>query len=293
MDYVGHSLKNDIVVRKLYTVHYFEYPNSFEFKGEKHDFWEFVYVDKGQVIATREDEKIPLKQGDIIFHKPNEWHKISTGANEASNVVIVSFECNSPAMKFFENKICCVGYMQKSIISKIISEYKNAFSTPLNDIYTSNLEKNENPTIGSEQLLGLHICELLIGFLRENILDTPQTLISANQQDEDIKMIIEYMAKSIDKTITLNDLVKYSGINRTSVINMFKKKFKTGAIEYFINMKIDKAKELLREGNCNVTQIAQLLGYSNIHYFSRQFKNYTGMSPIEYSNSIKAMNKHI
>ena len=60
-------------------------------------------------------------------------------------------------------------------------------------------------------------------------------------------------------------------------------------MEYFINLKIDLAKKYLREDNYNISQISEILGYSGIHYFSRQFKKATGMSPTEYSTSIKAM----
>ena len=56
-----------------------------------------------------------------------------------------------------------------------------------------------------------------------------------------------------------------------------------------INMKIERAKLFLRESTYNITQISDVLGYSGIHYFSRQFKKITGMTPTEYSNSIKAM----
>ena len=62
-----------------------------------------------------------------------------------------------------------------------------------------------------------------------------------------------------------------------------------GPIEYFISTKIDLAKKLLREDNMNITEIAEFLGYSGIHYFSRQFKKTTGMSPRQYSISIKSL----
>ena len=51
----------------------------------------------------------------------------------------------------------------------------------------------------------------------------------------------------------------------------------------------DQAKLLIRENSLNFTEIANTLGYSSIHYFSRQFKKITGMTPSEYSGSIKKM----
>ena len=56
-------------------------------------------------------------------------------------------------------------------------------------------------------------------------------------------------------------------------------------------MKIDFAKQLIRENEMNFTQISDFLSYSSIHYFSRQFKKLSGMTPTEYATSIKALSE--
>ena len=63
-----------------------------------------------------------------------------------------------------------------------------------------------------------------------------------------------------------------------------KEQFNTGAINYFHQLKIETAKQQIRSG-----QISAGLGYQSVQYFSRQFKNLTGMTPTEYSSSIKAL----
>ena len=60
-------------------------------------------------------------------------------------------------------------------------------------------------------------------------------------------------------------------------------------MEYFKRLKIKEAKVLIRENNHNFTQIASILGYNSIHYFSRTFKNVTGMTLSEYANSVKSL----
>jgi len=291
--FIGTTLKNDIVIGKLYTVHYFEFSSNYRFSGEKHDFWEMVYVDKGEITVFADNKSYALKQGEAFFHKPDQWHNIHANGVIAPNVAIVSFECKSPAMEFFHDKTVKVGQTEKKIISKIIMEYTNAFSTPLNDLYTNKLIKRELSIIGAEQLLKMYLCELLISFMRETILETQHPMISINNSEATVNLLITYMQENINKSITVDQLVKYSGLNRTGINNLFKRNFDMGVIEYFINMKIDMAKKYLRENNYNVTQISEILGYSNVHYFSRQFKKTTGMSPIEYSISIKAMNNNI
>lgn len=290
-EYIGSKLKNDIVINRLYSVHYFEYSDDFKFVGEKHDFWEFVYVDRGEVIVLSDDTEYLLKQGEVIFHKPGEWHNICSNGTDAANVAIVSFGCSSKAMSFFENRIMKTGQLQKNIISKIISEYINAFSTPLNHIYSYSLTKRQNPPVGSEQLLLLYICEFLISLLRNDPSAERHSTISINHSNSMLNLLLNYMQSNLTRNITIDDLVRYSGSNRTSISQLFKENFGMGAIKYFISLKTEAAKKYLREGSYNVTQISELLGYSGIHYFSRRFKAETGMSPAEYANSIKAMTK--
>jgi len=288
-EYTGTVLKSDISISKLYTVHYFEYSRNYQFSGESHDFWEMVYVDKGEVIVTSEESKYILKQGEVIFHKPNEWHTINSDGVTAPNVAIVSFDSKSAGMDFFKNKILKVGQNQKSIISKIISEYTNAFITPFNDPYTNKLVRKPDQLIGSEQLLKMYLCELLISFIRNNTPSSQYSTINVNQSIATLNLLITYMQDRLNTNVTVDELVKYSGLNRTGINTLFKRNLNMSVIEYFIHMKVDAAKKYLREDNYNVTQISEILGYSNIHYFSRQFKKITGMSPIEYSTSIKAL----
>ena len=109
--YTSTKIKNVITVNEIVTIHYFEYMPDFYFKGERHDFWELVYLDSGSVEIQADSEKKILKPGDIVFHKPNEFHNIKS-LNVPSNVFIITFGCNSKSEKALENLInkpfqCC------------------------------------------------------------------------------------------------------------------------------------------------------------------------------------------
>ena len=64
-----------------------------------------------------------------------------------------------------------------------------------------------------------------------------------------------------------------------------------GVIEFFSAMKIDTAKQMIRDQQLNFTQISDKLGYTSIHYFSRQFKKLTAMTPSEYATSIRLLSE--
>ena len=122
MNYIPAGLKDKIEIEDIVTVHYFEFSKDYCFTGESHDFWELVYVDGGSIIASSDEKEFYLKAGDMIFHKPDEWHNLRGDGENASNVAVISFISDSVYMKYFHNKILKCGNKQKEMISKIVSE---------------------------------------------------------------------------------------------------------------------------------------------------------------------------
>jgi len=282
------TLKTEISVTKICTVHYFEYSKDHYFPGESHDFWEFVYVDKGEITAVAEQTSHILKPGDIIFHKPNEWHTLYANGEVAPNIVIVTFYSSSKAMEFFESKLMKVGQKEKNIITEIINEYLKSFSTPVDDTFTTYLTRKKESIFGGEQMIKNLLEMLLISMIRGK--DIPrQTVGKTTRLNANLNLMLGYMENNISENVTLEELSKYVGISSSAVSQIFRSELGCGANQYFIKMKIDTAKKHIREGNLNFTQISAMLGYSGIHYFSRQFKKVTGMSPMEYARSIKLL----
>lgn len=128
IEYNSTQLKKVVNIEEIVTIHYFEFAKDYVFKGEKHDFWEFLYVDRGQVEILAENKGYKLLQGDIVFHKPNEFHAVWANGIIAPNIVVISFHCNSEIMKFFEYKILKLSNNCKRIIGEIIKEGKKSFS---------------------------------------------------------------------------------------------------------------------------------------------------------------------
>jgi len=289
--YHGTRLNESIVIDELYTVHYFEYSKNFVYYGERHNFWELVYVDKGEIIVTAEKNEFPLSAGQIFFHKPNQWHTLRSNGEIAPNIVVVSFSSPSESMGYFSDKLLSVGQTQKSLISKIISEFINSFETPVNAHTTTMLSRRSDGPVGAEQLVKMYLCELLILLMRDD--DIGQYSVhKSNHINSNLEYILLFMNSNLNRMLTLDELSVHSGMSRSAISSLFSTSFDMGPIDYFNKMKIDLAKKYIREDNYNLTQISEKLGYSTIHYFSRQFKKKTGMSPSQYSNSIRAMDSH-
>lgn len=300
MAYYGVELKNSISVDKIYSIHYFEYMSDFSFAGEAHNFWEFICVDKGEVSVTAGKTFYILKKGEILFHPPNEFHNVKATGGIAPNLVVISFHCGDEAMRFFKKRLFKVDEIERNLLANIIMEARRCFDCRLDDPYLENMPQKEPDKFGSEQLIRLYLEEFLIHLIRryvnpsapqdrlpKNISSTKST--RAKSDTEIFTRMVDYLEANLADHITIDQICRDNLIGRSQLQKLFKKKTSLGIIEYFSHMKINTAKELIRTGQMNFTQISEHLGYTSIHYFSRQFKKVTGMTPSEYASSIKAM----
>lgn len=298
MSYRSIRLQDILTIHEVYSIHYFEYMCDFSFPGESHDFWEFLCVDKGEVNVLAGKKFHVLKKGDIIFHKPNEFHNVKSNGLIAPNLVVMSFACTSPVMSFFEEKILKMGEPERLLLAQIIQEAKHIFEGRLDNPYQEELIRSENPRFAGEQLIRLYLEQLLLQLIRRYMVDTSPaasenaTLIKSVKQKADgalFAQIQEYMEAHIHESLTIEKVCKSNSVGRSQLQKLFRDRSGYGAIEFFSRMKIDLAKQMIREDRINFTQIADKLGFSSIHYFSRQFKRITGMTPSEYASSIKAL----
>lgn len=292
MEYTAVSLNSFLQIKEIYTIHYFEYMRDFSFAGETHGFWEFLYVDKGIVEICMDHTKHILRKGTIAFHQPNEFHSVKATGETAPNLIVISFTCESPAMDFFRHQILALDEKERALLADIFIEARKLFSCPLNDPYTHYMPKKEAAPAGCEQLISLYLELFLIHLYRRYTGLVKPSALSVQRNSADIfKRICDYMDANLHTTLTLEQICKDNMLSRSQLQKVFQKECRQSVMAYFFQKKIEAAKQMIRNGKLNFSQIAEQLGYSSIHYFSRQFKKMTNMSPSEYASSVKAMSE--
>ncbi len=287
MEFHEIPLQKTIQVGGLYSVHYFEFSRTYTFPGEQHDFWELVYVDKGEVLATAGEQEFTLQSGEMLFHAPNEWHSIRANGTTAPNVMILSFHCRSKAMAAFTGKRLRPDSRQRELLRELLQESRNVFASRLDDPYENMPDKRDDIPVGAEQLILLHLTHLLISLLRQ--MEEPRPVERKSGSLPLLDAMVSFMERNLFAKLTLQMLAEEFHVSTSYVKRIFAQYKQCGAIHFFTLMKVDHAKQLLREHDHNVSQIAEKLGYDNIYYFCNQFKKIEGMSPLEYRRSVKDM----
>ena len=227
MAYIGNELNTVFTVGKLYSIHYFEYMSTFAFEGESHDFWEFVYVDKGEINITAGTRNIVLKKGEVIFHEPNEFHNVKATGDIAPNLVVVAFECTSEAMQFFRRRILKLDDMERTLLANIIVEARHCFDCRLDNPYLQNMPKKEQEDFtGSEQLIRLYLEQFLIFLTRHQLSMTPSDTVSDSRAIKATKIrndmeifrrVIEYMEANLSEKLTIQKICRDNLVSRSQL----------------------------------------------------------------------------
>lgn len=283
--YFKHKLENLINVSKIVTIHYFEFEKNFKTKGESHDFWEFVYVDKESIVCHADGVEIILNKGEILFHKPNEFHILAANGKNPPNVFIVSFVCKSEAMKFFENKKISVAKNNAKYIYNILNEGRKTFDISFSDPNLKKMQLLSSPSLGGEQIIKNYLEIFLINLLRSQTETEGTNNIFIREKEYAVKQIsdlIDFLQNSVYTTLTIDEILKNTYYGRAYLMRLFKKETGCSIMEYFIKLKIDKAKDLLRDNQLSIREISDKLAFNEPNYFTKTFKRITGFTPLAY-----------
>lgn len=283
-----HKISNLLNIGKIVTIHYQALEKNYSFPEETHDFWEINYVDKGDVIVGINGSKTELKQGEILFIKPNQPHFVECGDKEP-NLFIVSFVCKSPSMHFFCDKKISVPDKYRYLLQNVMAEANETFNLPDFDPNLNALTLKENPNLGGEQILKNSLETLFIYLLRhaQNKQLSEEFFVSKIADSTELQdEIVRILQAKVYGRFRLEDLRDELHYGTTQLCTFFRKKTGKTIYQTYLRLKIDEAKRLIRK-NTSFIAITDMLCFDSISTFTFVFKKHVGMTPGEYRNSIK------
>ena len=91
-----------------------------------------------------------------------------------------------------------------------------------------------------------------------------------------------YVEQNFDRQLKLEDVASYFHLNKCYFCSVLKKELGKTFSQIVNEVRVEKSKELLREGNLSTLSIALSVGFNNQNYFNMTFKKLTGMTPLQY-----------
>lgn len=264
------NISSSLDISEIYTKFYQEKGTNYNFSGEKHSYWELTYVDKGELLTTIDGVSYHLKQGDLIFYAPMQFHTQSTFEKISSSYLTINFKMNFNHADLLCNKIFSLKRDSYFIVTRLIEELSN------DNLYSNDLSL-------------CYLKQLIIQMLRLNnshFHSKPTTHMQQTYENELLNDILLYIDNNIYEKISVSTLCEHFCISTSMLHSLFRKNMNNTAKNYINELKLSKSKELIRNSTHTLSEISEMLGFSSIHYFSKKFKSYFNISPTEYSKSI-------
>ncbi len=283
-----HKISNLLNIQKIVTVHYQVLEKNYSFPEERHDFWEINYADKEDIFVVIGGEKFELKQGEMIFIKPNQPHFVES-QNREPNLFIISFSCRSQSMNFFRDKKYEVPENYRYLLQNIMAEAAATFDLPDFDPHLNKLQLKDNPNLGGEQIIKNSLETLLIYMLRiaQKRPTSQEFFVSKIEDSTELQdEIVRILRSRVYGKFSLKELSANLHYGTTRLCTFFREKTGASIYQTYLKFKIDEAKKLIRK-NVPFTEITDLLCFDSISTFAFVFKKHVGMTPSEYRASIK------
>lgn len=215
----------------------------------------------GELVFNFKDTTIIAKRGDIILQQLGDAYQLQNLGAPAEYVVI-SYLCEP-----------------QKFVSELTSEGKCFQCTHLNsyaEAFNKAVEVSQTGGLYSKPLLNAITQQLICRIIRENEVpnySTTQAPVAAAKR---------YIDEHAYSPITIEQVANHVGFSVSHLRNLFKQAYGIPPIKYLNSVRIQHAKELLSSDFFTLEEISSACGFSNVYYFSRVFKEYTGISPGQY-----------
>ena len=232
----------------------------------------FIVGGKGQFLI--DDQLYPVDINTLVMINPNVTHtEVSLNAQPLEYIVLGIDGIELATSNTSNGQFSILNHYESMEISSCLRNI---------------LREMEQKNPGYEDVCQAYMEILIIRLMRTTALAVPaepQT-VSTNRQCAAVRRYIDLHFK---EPLTLEQLAEEGHMNKFYLSHAFKKEYGLSPINYMITRRIDESKYLLAETDLSMSQIAQLLGFSSLSYFSQVFRRTQDISPKEYRQSQRNM----
>ena len=240
-------------------------------RGNWHMNIEFILVQEGEGVCTVGAETMEMHPGDLITVNSNQFHIIRSNSKVVYHCLIVDSDfCrqnNIPTEKL---------YYQTMIHSREANYLFEGIVTEL--------EKAQ-----PFQIAGIKCAVLqFLLFLTRNFLEKDSSVYAVHTAaDENMKLAIGYIQSHLYEKLALDKICEEVGLSKYYFIRQFKKTTGMTPITFINSLRCEDAKKLLLHRKKSVHEIALQCGFENDSYFSKLFREYTGVLPTEFRSRVE------
>lgn len=255
--------------------------------------WELCFCLEGEVAYYQEGREIRLRPGQVVFTAPGVTHNsYIEDTNSAS--FFIAFTCSDTYIQLLRQRRVRITRAQERLLERLVDELKSAFELKGDRLRIYNFIPGRNCPLGAEQMICCYLEQLLIGILRDLTAQDGRTVTGedfAEAVESDlVNRINRYIDKHLAEPITVEGLCREFHYGRTKISTAYKRAMGMGINAYITRRRLERARQLLEEGESTVAQVSEQAGFSTPQYFSRKFLAAYGCAPSVYAERHRKSN---
>ena len=256
----------------------------------EHDYVEIAFILSGKGKYIVDDLEYDVEAGDLVICNPGVKHThIVTNPKEPtiefiSGFTDFHFKNMSPNSIILKDGNCIL-HTSAQLKQEIMMH-----------CYAM-LAENDGNNVGKYFMFKAHLMQLLLLVIREIIeVDCPKQKgynFETYNKNYAVNRIINYLNENYEHKISLEQIAHNMYLSPVYISKIFKEETGESPINYLIKIRLEKASEILRNGEGgSIKSIANQVGYDDVYHFSKLFKKYYGISPLYYrKNAVKQANE--
>lgn len=250
----------------------------------KQDSWELTLVLQGKGRRIIGDSEADFAEGTLVFIPPHIPHWFDFDTNHVDEDGKVAYLTLTFRTEFIDR--CTSAFPEMTERLERIKAISSALSFDEATTYVISdlMRKLQNEE--STEILPYVFRLLLLMSKREKDAKVVGRYYDTDRTSERISKIKLFTSNNYARTITIDMIAEHVGMNRSSFCTFFKKATGQTYITYLNKLRVDRACYLLRQGKFNLTEVCYMVGFNDVPYFNRCFKNNRGMSPKEYMEGL-------
>lgn len=258
-----------------------------------HDYMQIWYMRRGNCEHWVEGVRHRLTRGDIFIIPPKLEHQVLQLDDAEIISCEFSFDHFFPPQEnstYRQLRETTLGLSFVWLFLKDKDEMQSQFSLRpeigerVNGLMNSMLTEYQNEEIYYEEFLRVQIMELLLLLAREYSQSTRNgAAIDAYEKYKPmVEKVMRYVEEHYNEPLKLDDICRLSLMSRAYFCYLFKLLTQQTLMEYIVNLRVQKAMELLKDPANSITEVGYEVGFNDSTHFSRTFKKVVGVSPRTY-----------
>jgi AraC family transcriptional regulator, arabinose operon regulatory protein len=235
---------------------------------------ELLHVVSGtlELLWEESGERFTAEAGQTLFNPPGVVHRDNFDFDSGLQILIIQFK-----WKHFEDFF-------EAVNNSNINNICNATSAQLKRLF-DDIKLDSGPGENDRQLAGARLMHILMLFYREQATENYAANEFANTEGcrhRIVEAAKKYLDKNYHHPVRLEDVANELEISTFYLSRLFSSQSDFSLFQYLTDVRMNEAKKLLRKNRHIINDIALMVGFESLSYFSKVFKKNVGCSPSQY-----------